>query len=164
MDELYQSYDISEDYADISMADFGDYSSSQYDLPNVNGALPGDESALSSNLQVHIILSILSFFTTLVSLLLMMFFLRKCTRIYIHMNLLCAFMLRSLIFLWGQVVLGVWHEPKYQYINKLIDSLTQYMHNLFQGPDQSNHYVIDFSFRPKFLQPRLEILGSHILN
>lgn len=158
LDELYQSYDISEDYADISMADFGDYSSSQYDLPNVNGALPGDESALSSNLQVHIILSILSFFTTLVSLLLMMFFLRKCTRIYIHMNLLCAFMLRSLIFLWGQVVLGVWHEPKYQYINKLIDSLTQYMHNLFQVDNLSQmeaHYdeycVVHFENERRFI-------------
>ena len=79
--------------------------------------------------------SILSFITTLVSLLLMVFFLRKCTRIYIHMNLLAAFMLRSLIFLWGQVILGIWHEPKYHYIAKLTQDLLQYQNNLFQGTD-----------------------------
>merc|ERR1712227_342313 len=104
---------------------------SDYDLP-AGGALPPSESALSTNLHEHIILSILSFITTLVSLLLMVFFLRKCTRIYIHMNLLAAFMLRSLIFLWGQVILGIWHEPKYHYIAKLTQDLLQYQNNLFQ--------------------------------
>ena len=44
-------------------------------------------------------------------------------------------MLRSLIFLWGQVILGIWHEPKYHYIAKLTQDLLQYQNNLFQGTD-----------------------------
>lgn len=39
---------------------------------------------------------------TFVSLLLMTFYLKKCTRIYIHMNLLFAFMCRTLVFIWSQ--------------------------------------------------------------
>ena len=37
------------------------------------------------------------------SLILMTFYLRKCTRIYIHMNLLFAFMCRTLLFIWSQL-------------------------------------------------------------
>ena len=58
------------------------------------------------------------------------------------MNLLAAFMLRSLIFLWGQVILGIWHEPKYHYIAKLTQDLLQYQNNLFQGTDFYNFLKI----------------------
>ena len=70
------------------------------------------------------ILSIMSFITTLTSLLLMFFFLRKCTRIYIHMNLLAAFMFRSLVFIWSQMIFN-WQDPSgveedEKYLTKLI--------------------------------------------
>jgi len=55
-------------------------------------------------------LSIASFITTFFSLLLMIFFLRKCTRIYIHMNLLSSFMLRSLVFIWSQTI-WIYQDP-----------------------------------------------------
>ena len=48
------------------------------------------------------------------------------------MNLLAAFMLRSVIFLWGQMILGIWHEPKYQYLDELDAALEPYMDKRFE--------------------------------
>ena len=92
-------------------------------------------------------LSILSFIATLVSLLLMVFFLRKCTRIYIHMNLLAAFMLRSLVFIWSQTIF-IWQDPstiegEYTYITNLTEDLAVYESSKFNAthlPDMSDHY------------------------
>ena len=92
-------------------------------------------------------LSILSFITTLLSLLLMVFFLRKCTRIYIHMNLLAAFMFRSLVFIWSQTIF-IWQDPyaiegEYKYIQNLTEDLAVYESYKFDAqhlPDMRTHY------------------------
>lgn len=103
---------------DSSYGNYEDYNQSEI-------VIDGDQSALSAHLSEHIILSILSLFTTLISLLLMMVFLKKSVRIYVHMNLLCAFMLRSLIYLWGNLVQGVWKQ-RHEYIPDLLETLQPY--------------------------------------
>lgn len=140
------SYGNFEDGSSSSSPNYMDYypngSQGQGQVPSENLG-QNQDSSLSYNLHEHIILSILSFITTLTSLLLMIFFLRKCTRIYIHMNLLCAFMLRSLIFLWGQVILGIWQPRNTEYLNKLTMDLVQYMNSLFQAENMTlmeGHY------------------------
>jgi len=67
--------------------DYPDYSSDEtYSLENLR--------LLTLILKLLLIFSCLSFICILLSLLLMSTFLRKCTRVYIHMNLLFAFMFR----------------------------------------------------------------------
>ena len=67
--------------------DYEDYTSDE-------NYTPEDMRLLTLILKLLLTFSCLSFICILVSLLLMSTFLRKCTRVYIHMNLLFAFMFR----------------------------------------------------------------------
>ncbi|CAG5099445.1 Oidioi.mRNA.OKI2018_I69.XSR.g16528.t2.cds [Oikopleura dioica] len=111
-----------------------DYSSG----PILNSEEPYDLGTLTVLLKMLMIFSILSFITTIVSLLLMSFFLRKCTRVYIHMNLLFTFMLRSLFFIWSQVTF-MWRTPRmeeqYSYLPDLINDLENYEFSKLEQKD-----------------------------
>ena len=59
----------------------------------------------------------------------MTFYLKKCTRIYIHMNLLTAFMLRTLMYIWAQFNIAYSKngtESHYPYLNNLSKVLDNY--------------------------------------
>ncbi|CBY33917.1 unnamed protein product [Oikopleura dioica] len=119
--------------------DYPDYSSDEtYSLENLR--------LLTLILKLLLIFSCLSFICILLSLLLMSTFLRKCTRVYIHMNLLFAFMFRSFLFIWSQVTF-IWKTPrmedKYNYLPSLIDDLAPYEYHKFEQEDLSQmeeHY------------------------
>jgi len=101
-------FDCTQVWLNQSETDYDDFesfeSSYEYDdsISTMNSTFEDvipDEVPTYNYMTVTISLATVSFLFTLVSFILMAVLIRKCTRIYIHMNLLAALMLRHLTFI-----------------------------------------------------------------
>lgn len=106
--------------------------SSEYDDSMSNSTFEDvipDEMPTNNYMSITISLAIVSFLFSLVSFILMAVLIRKCTRIYIHMNLLAAIMLRHLTFivfiLYKVIQWRIKVEPKLEDIQKSLIELSQ---------------------------------------
>lgn len=97
------------------------------------------KSSWNTSRDICLVLSFMSFLATFVSLVLMTVCLKKCTRIYIHMNLLLAFMIRTLLFIWTQVNMAFTKKTEvvYPYLKELIVNMSNYEFDQYTKVNQT---------------------------